>query len=115
MAGDFFAALGAVVGAAGTAGVALVVASELICGLASVTAPGIVTLFGSAIGRAFAAGLPSSSGLRDANAAGRGRGSGGVSGRAERDAERGATGRTRPGSMSAVLGTVVGASSSAGS
>src|SRR3984885_11575129 len=114
MTGDFFAALGAVA-AAGTAGVALVVTSELICGLASVTAPGVATFFGSAIGRAFAAGLPSSSGFRDAHAAGRGRGGGGVSGRAERDAERGAIGRPGAGSISAALGTTVGASMSVGS
>src|SRR5580700_6577890 len=73
MAGDFFGAPGAA--GAADAGGAVVIASELICGLAAVGAPGAVAaLFGSAIGRAFAAGLASSSGLREASAAGRGRG-----------------------------------------
>src|SRR5580658_6568316 len=73
MAGDFFGAPGAA--GAADAGGAEVIASELICGLAAGGAPG-VTLFGSAIGCAL--GLASANGLRDAKAAGRGRGSGGI-------------------------------------
>ena len=66
--------------AAGAAG-AVVLASELICGLAAGGVPSVMP-FGSAIGCAL--GLASASGLRDAKAAGRGRGSGGISGSAER-------------------------------
>src|SRR5258708_39412745 len=106
MAGDFFGAAEAAGATDAAAGGGVAMTSKLICGLASTAAPGAVVLFGSAIGRTFAAGLASSSGLREASAAGRGRGSGGISGMTERVAPRGPSGRTSAGSTSAVLVTM---------